>query len=128
MSTHRRKRRQQPTKLLKTPPKKPSKSTLYGKNAHAKSKSKLHENVRKPQMQGMWPNTRPHTTRMDHDPPKPRPNKGLVTNYGKGGGYKTGGGAREVLPLRKGGAEKVLAMLKGAGTKSRQFLRGSLKF
>ena len=24
-----------------------------------------------------------------------------------------GGGAREVLPLRKGGAEKVLAMLKG---------------
>ena len=30
-----------------------------------------------------------------------------------GGGYKTGGGAREVLPLRKGAAEKVLAMLKG---------------
>ena len=29
------------------------------------------------------------------------------------GGHKTGGGAREVLPLRKGGAEKVLAMLKG---------------
>ena len=29
------------------------------------------------------------------------------------GGYKTGGGAREVLPLRKGGAEKVLAILKG---------------
>ena len=29
------------------------------------------------------------------------------------GGYKTGGGgACEVLPLRKGGAEKVLAMLK----------------
>ena len=25
--------------------------------------------------------------------------KGLVTNYGEGGGYKTGGGAREVLPL-----------------------------
>ena len=42
----------------------------------------------------------------------------LIT--GRGGGYKTGGGAREVLPLRKGGgggAEKVLAMLKG-GTKS----------
>ena len=38
--------------------------------------------------------------------------KGLVTNYGEGG-YKTGGGACEVLPLRKGGgAEKVLAMLK----------------
>ena len=33
-------------------------------------------------------------------------------------GYKTGGGgAREVLPLRKGGAEKVLAMLKGGGHK-----------
>ena len=40
--------------------------------------------------------------------------KGLVTNYGEGGGYKTGGGgAREVLPLQKGGKEKVLAMLKG---------------
>ena len=35
------------------------------------------------------------------------------------GGYKTGGGgAHEVLPIRKGGAEKVLAMLKGGGTKS----------
>ena len=35
-----------------------------------------------------------------------------VTNYGEGGGYKTGGrwGACEVLPLRK-----VLAMLKGGG-------------
>ena len=35
----------------------------------------------------------------------------LIT--GRGGGYKTGGGgAREVLPLRKGGgAEKVLAIL-----------------
>ena len=39
--------------------------------------------------------------------------KGPVTNYGQGGGYKTGGGgAREVLPLQKGGAEKVLAILK----------------
>ena len=28
-----------------------------------------------------------------------------------------GGGAREVLPLRKGGPQKILAMLKG-GTKS----------
>ena len=35
--------------------------------------------------------------------------KGLVTNYGEGGG------ACEVLPLRKGGAEKVLAILKGGG-------------
>ena len=33
------------------------------------------------------------------------------------GGYKTGGGAREVLPLRKGGAQKVLAMLKGGAQK-----------
>ena len=33
------------------------------------------------------------------------------------GGYQTGGGAREVLPLRKGGAEKVLAMLKGGHKK-----------
>ena len=34
------------------------------------------------------------------------------------GGYKTGGGgAREVLPLRKGWAEKVLAMLKGGHKK-----------
>ena len=33
------------------------------------------------------------------------------------GGYKTGVGAREVLPLRKGGAEKVLAMLKGGAQK-----------
>ena len=37
--------------------------------------------------------------------------KGLVTNYGEGGG------GCEVLPLRKGGAEKVLAMLKGGGHK-----------
>ena len=56
--------------------------------------------------------------------------KGLVTNYREGGGYKTGGGAREVLPLRKGGgggksfshseggAQKVLGL----------FLCGSLKF
>ena len=48
---------------------------------------------------------------------------GLVTNYGEVGGYKTGGGgggAQEVLPLRKGGgAENVLAMMKGGGdTKS----------
>ena len=43
--------------------------------------------------------------------------KGLVTKYGEGGGAtkREGGGAREVLPLRKGGAEKVLAMLKRGG-------------
>ena len=40
--------------------------------------------------------------------------KGLVTYYGEGGLQNgRGGGAREVLPLRKGGAEKLLAMLKG---------------
>ena len=43
--------------------------------------------------------------------------KGLVTNYGEGGGgLQNGrGGARVVLPLRKdwGGAEKVLAILNG---------------
>ena len=44
--------------------------------------------------------------------------KGLVTNYGEGGlQSRRGGGAREVLPLRKGGVEKVLAMLKGGHTK-----------
>ena len=31
------------------------------------------------------------------------PDKGLVTNYGEGGGLQNGRGAREVLPLRKGG-------------------------
>ena len=38
-------------------------------------------------------------------------------NTGRGGlqNGRGGGGAREVLPLRKGGAEKVLAMLKGGG-------------
>ena len=50
------------------------------------------------------------------------PGKGLVTNYGEGGGYKTVGGAHEILPLRKGGgggvAEKFLAMLKEGGTTS----------
>ena len=43
--------------------------------------------------------------------------KGLVTNYREGEGYKTAGGACEVLPLREGGTEKVLAMLK-RGTNS----------
>ena len=38
---------------------------------------------------------------------------------GRGGGLQSGrgGGACEVLPLRKGGAEKVLAMLKGGPKK-----------
>ena len=44
--------------------------------------------------------------------------KGLVTNYGEGGGgYKTGGGVREVLPLLKGRAGQVLAALKGGHKK-----------
>ena len=30
-----------------------------------------------------------------------------IHGEGGGGGYKTGGGACEVLPLRKGGAQKV---------------------
>ena len=42
----------------------------------------------------------------------------MVTNNGEGGATKReGGGAREVLPLRKGGAEKVLAILKGGAQK-----------
>ena len=41
--------------------------------------------------------------------------EGVVTNYGEGG-YKTGGGASEVLPLLRG-SENVFAMLKG-GTNS----------
>ena len=43
----------------------------------------------------------------------------LITGMGGGGGrYKTGGGgACEVLPLRKVGAEEVLAMLKVGGHK-----------
>ena len=48
----------------------------------------------------------------------------LIT--GRVGGYKTGvgGGAHEVLPLRKGGAENVLAMLKGGHKKFYPVLRG----
>ena len=40
--------------------------------------------------------------------------KGLVTNYAEGG-YKTGGGACEVLSYEKEGGGGVLAMLKGGG-------------
>ena len=44
----------------------------------------------------------PHTLILDQPVSKI---KGLVTNYGEGGGAtkREGGGAREVLPLRKGG-------------------------
>ena len=57
--------------------------------------------------------------------------KGLVTNYGEGGGgYKMGGGDVKFYPYEKGGAEKVLAMLKGGGAQQvlGYFLCGSLKF
>ena len=30
-------------------------------------------------------------------------NKGLVTNYGEGGGYKTGGGHVKFYPYKRGG-------------------------
>ena len=43
--------------------------------------------------------------------------KGLVTNYGEGGGAIKWEGGHVKLPLRKGGAEKVLAMMKGGGHK-----------
>ena len=40
----------------------------------------------------------------------------LIT--GRGGGYKTGGGAREVYPYEKGeGGGEVLAMLRGGDKK-----------
>ena len=45
---------------------------------------------------------------------------GLVTNYGWGGGYKTGGrGQVKFYPYKKkrGGLEKVVAMLKGGHNK-----------
>ena len=56
--------------------------------------------------------------------------KGLVTYYGEGGGYKTGGGGHvKFYPYEKGGAEKVLAVLKGGHKKFWGiFLLGSLKF
>ena len=43
----------------------------------------------------------------------------LVTNYGEGGGvgYKTGRGAREVLPLRKGGGGKSFSHAEGGAHK-----------
>ena len=53
--------------------------------------------------------------------------KGLVTNYGERGGYKTGGGggAYEVLPLRKGfsHAEGWAQKVRG-GAKSFHTLKG----
>ena len=52
-------------------------------------------------------NVRPSMTRRPATP-----TKGLVTNYGEGGGLLNGRGACEVLPLRK-----VLAMLKGGHNK-----------
>ena len=40
----------------------------------------------------------------------------LITGRG-GGGYKTGGGAREVLPLRKGGGRKSFSHAEGGAHK-----------
>ena len=48
----------------------------------------------------------------DHSPPPPPlsyllTSKGLVTNYGEGGGYKTGGGGHvKFYPYEKGGQKK----------------------
>ena len=52
----------------------------------------------------------------------------LITE--RGGGYKTGGGACEVLPLLKwggGGVKKVLAILTGGHKKFPLFKRGTQK-
>ena len=44
--------------------------------------------------------------------------KGLVTNYGEGGGYKTGGGGHvKFEPYEKGGG-KSFSHAEGGGTKS----------
>ena len=48
--------------------------------------------------------------------PRQVQSKGLVTNYGEGGGLQNGrGGAREVLPLRKGGGGKSFSHAEGGG-------------
>ena len=56
--------------------------------------------------------------------------EGLVNNYVEGGGgYKTGGGACEVLPIRKG-EERGLGQAEGGGGAQQVlgwFLRGSSK-
>ena len=41
--------------------------------------------------------------------------KGLVTNYGMGGGRKIGGKTREVLPLQKDGGAEKFSHLEGGG-------------
>ena len=41
--------------------------------------------------------------------------KGLVTNYGEGGGLQNGGGYVKFYLYEKGGTEKVLVVLKGGG-------------
>ena len=59
----------------------------------------------------------PHTLILDQPVSKI---KGLVTNYGEGGGAtkREGGGHVKFYPYEKGGgAEKVLAMLKGGHKK-----------
>ena len=45
--------------------------------------------------------------------------KGLVTNYGEGGGLQNGrGGGTEVLPLRKGGGRKSFSHAEGGAQKN----------
>ena len=53
----------------------------------------------------------------------------LITGRGGGATKWQGGGAREVLPLRKGGGKKSLRHSEGGAQKVLGlFLRGSLKF
>ena len=56
---------------------------------------------------------------MFHRAYRTRHNKGLVTNYGEGGGLQNGrgGGASEVLPLRKGGGGKSFSHAEGGAQK-----------
>ena len=58
--------------------------------------------------------------------------KGLVTNYGEGGGYKTGeggGGQVKFYPYEKRGGEKSFSHAEGGAQKVLgYFLHSSLKF
>ena len=55
--------------------------------------------------------------------------KGLVTNYGEGGGYKTGGGGHvKFYPYGKGGHKKFKPYWRGDTKSFGVFLRGSLMF
>ena len=55
--------------------------------------------------------------------------KGLVTNYGEGGGAtKREGGACEILPLRKGGGDGTSFSHAERGGGHNKFLCSGLKF